>query len=77
MWLDGQQQAVDFAFALGIRPPSLASKDALPDDWRLTLPQREMWFAAPWHEEQAAVQLMRSADASDDADTTAAADDAR
>ena len=70
LWEEGQHEATAKAFALGIRPPSLSEQTDLACDWKLHLPDNELWYATPWTQEQAAMALMRPADEIDNGDVT-------
>jgi hypothetical protein len=68
-WELGQQRAVDFAWRLGIKPPSLAHLTAVPADFAAAPPLAfanvDRWYLEPWAEEETALQQMRTADGDD------------
>jgi hypothetical protein len=67
-WIEGQRRACQLAWALGMRPPSMAAhpSSSLPGGiLEGALPHDEQWFATPWAEEVAALSQMRAADEDD------------
>ena len=68
-WEHGQQRAVDFAWRLGVKPPSLAHLREVPAGFPTALPTAfangDRWYLAPWGEEDTAMQQMRTADHDD------------